>query len=217
MQGLWHTKIDLVDPSCARKSCLPNTTICRETQSQKGVTTGLYEFTAILDRIPTTDEFDKLFEAGLDDTSPEVGRGRCVLDVTRESNSLIDAIVSVADDVKKAGFRVVGMEEEDLVPLKTIATRLSRTYESIRLIARGKRGPGGFPSPLSDHNWSLYSWAEVSQWMTDKYGSPFQNNEDARIIPAANHLLHAYELLGPEGMEKSLKLEKLKSSVMQAV
>ncbi len=178
---------------------------------------GLYEFTAILDRIPTTDEFDKLFEAGLDDTSPEVGRGRCVLDVARESSSLIDAIVSVADDARKAGFRVVGIEEEDLVSLKTIATRLNRTYESMRLIARGKRGPSGFPVSLSGHNWSLYSWTEVSQWMADKYRAPLADNEDARIIAVANHLLHAYELLGPEGMEKSLKLEKLKNSVMQAI
>lgn len=176
-----------------------------------------YEFTAILDRIPTDDEYDKIFEAGLDDTSPETRKGQCILRVNRESDSLVDAIVSVAEDVKRAGFRVIGIEEEDLVSLKTIATRLGRTYESVRKLARGTRGPGGFPAPISPHNWALYSWAEVARWLAKNYGMPLVGNDEARIIAAANHLLHAYDILGPTGAQESLKLERLKDSVMQAI
>lgn len=153
----------------------------------------------------------------LDDTSPETRKGQCILRVNRESNSLVDAIVSIAKDVKRAGFRVVGIEEEDFVSLKTISTRLGRTYESVRKLARGTRGPGGFPAPLSPHNWALYSWPEVARWFANNYGTSLPATDDDRVISAANHLLRAYTVLGLDGMEKSLKLEKLKDSVMQAI
>lgn len=92
------------------------------------------EFTVVLDRAPTGDEFDALFEAGLDDTTPEIDDGRGYLHVAREASSLAGALSSVVADARRAGFDVVGVQTEDLVPLKTVAARLGRSYESLRLL-----------------------------------------------------------------------------------
>lgn len=106
-----------------------------------------FEFTVALDRAPADDDFDRLFDAGLDDTTPETRDGRGVLNVAREAASMSAAIVSVARDVASAGFQVVDVVDDDLVSLKTVAQRTGRSYESVRLLATGKRGPGGFLGP----------------------------------------------------------------------
>lgn len=158
---------------------------------------GLYEFTVILDRVPNDEsEFDALFAAGLDDTTPTVSRDRCTLDVAREAESLPMAIVSVARDAKNAGFRIVGIQQDDLVSLKAIATRLGRSYESVRLWANGKRGPGGFPRPVSDNSWSLYSWSAVSEWL-EKNGITKTERTAAELrgFAAANALVSTYSVL----------------------
>ncbi len=157
-----------------------------------------FEFTVVLDRVPKNDEYDLLFEVGLDDTTPETRDGRCVLNVNRKAQSLDAAIASVVKDVQQAGFKAVGIEEEDLVSLRTIAQRMGRTYESVRLLASGKRGPGGFPAPLSGDGWALYSWVKVSEWFHANYGVEPSTTNDERVLAATDHLLRARELVGSE-------------------
>ena len=157
-----------------------------------------FEFTVVLDRVPNDDEYDLFFEAGLDDTTPETRDGRCVLNVNRKAKSLNAAIESVVKDVKKAGFTAVGIEEEDLVSLRTIAQRMGRSYESVRLLASGKRGPGGFPAPLSGDGWALYSWVKVSEWFHAHYGVEPNLSDDERVLAATDYLLRARELVGSE-------------------
>lgn len=166
----------------------------------------MYEFTAILDRVPTDDEIEALWEAGLDDTAPVISDNRCTLDVAREAESLTAAIISVAREAKRAGFRVVGIDQDDLVSLKTIATRLGRTYESVRLWATGKRGPGGFPRPLSDHNWSLYSWSEVIDWLEKNNLAGVHATPEISELAAINSLISAYAVLS---VRKAKELEPL--------
>jgi len=91
---------------------------------------------------------------------------------------------------------------EDLVTLKEIAARTRRPYESVRLLAAGKRGPGGFPGPMSSHGWALYSWTQVSEWLTRHYPSTVQDRELLTlslehdcIIAAADHLVRARALM----------------------
>lgn len=157
-----------------------------------------YEFTVTLDRLIQDEDYDRLFEAGLDDTTPEIREGRAVLNVARVAESLSSAIVSVASDAERAGFMVIGIEEEDLVSLKTIARRFGRSYESLRLLAQGKRGPGAFPVPLSGDGWSLYSWTNVAAWFRQNYATGQDTTEDDRVIAAADHLLRARTLVtGP--------------------
>jgi hypothetical protein len=88
-------------------------------------------------------------------------------------------------------MQVVGVEDEDLVTLQTIAQRLDRSYESLRLIAAGKRGPGGFPAPITAGQWSLYSWTEVTRWFRSHGTNLPQADRRAQTLAAANHLLRA--------------------------
>jgi len=157
-----------------------------------------FEFTVALDRAPADDDFDRLFDAGLDDTTPETRDGRGVLNVDRDAASMSAAIVSVVRDVARAGFRVVGIEDDDLVSLKTVAQRTGRSYESVRLLASGKRGPGEFPEPLSGDGWALYSWAHVSEWYAKNYGADAVPpvSPDQRVLAAAALMLRAAETAG---------------------
>ncbi|MFB9726890.1 hypothetical protein [Haloechinothrix salitolerans] len=45
--------------------------------------------------------------------------------------------------VEALGLAVVGLHTDDLVSLKEIAQRTGRSYEGVRLLATGRRGPGG--------------------------------------------------------------------------
>lgn len=157
-----------------------------------------YEFTVALDRAPDDDDFDRLFEAGLDDTTPETRDGHGVLNVAREAATMSAAILTVVRDVERAGFRAVGIEDDDLVSLKTIAQRTGRSYESLRLLASGKRGPGGFPEPLSGDGWALYSWALVADWYSRNYGADQVPavTDDQRVLAAASLMLRAVETAG---------------------
>lgn len=150
-----------------------------------------HTFTVILDREPTEDEQDRLFEAGLDDAAVEVNNGTGLLHVDRDAPSLDAAIVSVVRDVQEAGFQVSGLQQDDLVSLKTIAARVGRTYESIRLLATGQRGPGGFPAPMSGDGYSLYSWALVSEWLREHYELGTEVDDNARTIAVADLLARA--------------------------
>lgn len=155
------------------------------------------EFSLVIDRSPTGDELDLLYEAGLDDSTPEFGpRAVPMIHVHRDAGSLATAIIDAVGQVESAGFTVVGVRTEDLVALKTVAARTGRTYEGVRRLATGERGPGGFPAPLSGDGYSLYSWTEVARWFAEHYGMPDNTTEYDRLIAAADHLVRARHLLG---------------------
>lgn len=153
-----------------------------------------HEFTLILDRIPADAELDALFEAGLDDATPGSQDGHGVLEVAREAESLAAAIVSTVAQVELAGLRAVAVADTDLVSLRTVADRLGRSYESVRLYATGKRGPGGFPPAVSGDGWSLVSWPAVAAWAREHLRLDVQVSEREQILSAASHLLAARAL-----------------------
>lgn len=163
-----------------------------------------HEFTLVLDHTPTDKELDSLYEAGLDDSTPEFGpRATPVLHVHRDADSLASAIISAVGQTEAAGFAVVGVRTENLVTLKTIAARTTRTYEAVRRLANGDRGPGGFPTPMSGDGYALYSWTEVARWFAEHYGIPDTTTYYDRIVAAADHLVRARRLMGGEAGELS--------------
>jgi len=165
-----------------------------------------YDFKVRLDRAPTTDaDFDVLFESGLSDSSPiTTPDGRGYLLVTRESDSMANAIISTVADIRKAGFEAIGIETEDLMTLAGLGRKLGRTRESMRLLASGKRGPGGFPQPLSSGSSPLYSWAQVRTWMADHKLSASERDEDSDTIIVADLLMRAHSLMPNPGPLTSL-------------
>lgn len=126
-----------------------------------------WSFTLRLNRAPRDEEFDALFDSGLDDSAPEGDLLHC----DRAAPSLIEAAWSAARDVAKvSGLLAVRVVWDDAVTLRDIAQRISRTYEGVRLLADGQRGPGGFPSPWVETSAGrVWSWREVLAWLTVHY------------------------------------------------
>ncbi|RCW38828.1 hypothetical protein DFQ14_11932 [Halopolyspora algeriensis] len=154
-----------------------------------------HDFTLVLNRIPSEDEYDLLFESGCDDASPETRNGTALVHFDRDAPSLTHALVTAIRDVERAGFRVQAVETDDLVSLRTIADRLGRSYEGMRLIATGQRGPGAFPVPLSGDGWSLYSWSQVVDWSTRHLDAREAVSTFEVEIAAANHIVRARNML----------------------
>lgn len=159
--------------------------------------TTTYEFTLVIDRPITDDEVDLLFAAGCDDASPEVDAVRTLLHFNRQHTTLVEAIASAVVDIEEAGLSAGGVGATDLVELPEIAVRVGRSRESVRLLAAGRRGPGGFP-PARD---GFYSWTAVRAWFArydpDAVGRPDDDTlEYDRIIAAADHVVRARALMG---------------------
>lgn len=112
-----------------------------------------FHFTLIVDGPDLQDRalIDALFEAGCDDAAIGCSDGVQYVDFDREAEDFNDAILSAVDDLEKLdGVQVVRIADAGLASLTDIAVRVGRTRESVRLLASGARGPGGFPkrSPI---------------------------------------------------------------------
>jgi hypothetical protein len=128
-----------------------------------------WNFQLRLNREPTEAEFDALYEAGLSDSGIE----GTLIDIDREAPNVLLAIASVVQQIRTVpGLRAVGVETQDAVTLADAAQRLGRrTAESLRLLAEGKRGPGGFPTPIVDTGrLRVYSFAEITTWLHEALG-----------------------------------------------
>jgi hypothetical protein len=102
---------------------------------------------------------------GIDATVQADHRGGAVM-FSREADDAVQAIVSAIEDVEAAGMVVAGVAE-DRVTVEEIAERAKVTSASVRYWIAGDRGPGGFPEPkVRRPRAALYSWAEVSAWLT---------------------------------------------------
>ena len=160
-----------------------------------------YEFTLVVDRDPA-DLAEQLFEVGRGDYVPE-GPNPPLVHVRQDAPTLLAAIASAVQAIESVGLAAVGLKSEDLVSVKEVAARLSRTYESVRLLASGQRGPGGFPTPLSDGQWALYSWAEVADWFATHYGTAGPTDWD-REVAAANHVIRARHILAGDKLRAEM-------------
>lgn len=169
------------------------------------------DFTLVLSRNPTDAEQDALYDAGLSDAQLEYGAGQSLAHIDREAASLAEAIVTAVRQVESVGLAAVSVRSDDMVSLKDIAARVRRTYESVRLLATGASGPGGFPSPMSGSGWALYSWSQVVDWF-DWFAGPIHGvgaRAYDREIAAADHLVRARAML-PEGDEGAILAELLR-------
>ncbi|MEU6696202.1 hypothetical protein [Pseudonocardia sp. NPDC046786] len=156
----------------------------------------IHDFTLVIDGALDDDELDALYEAGFDDSTPEVESDRTLLHISRDAPSLPVAIASALRALDRAGLPVSGVGSPDLVELPVIAERVGRSRESIRLLAAGRRGPGGFPAARE----GLYSWAAVREWFAHyapaTVGSPpAEELHQERVIAAADHLVQARNLM----------------------
>lgn len=150
-----------------------------------------YEFTLFVRAdLSDDDTIGKLTAAGCDDATFGGTVDWGTADFAREAPDLAIAIGSAIAAVESVLPRsVLAVEPADLVTMSTIAQRLDRTYESVRLLAAGQRGSGDFPHPADIPNIygvKMWRWAEILLWAG-------QGAEDelrtSAVITATNALL----------------------------
>ena len=132
----------------------------------------MFDFTLILDlkgRELDDAAFDALYDAGAADALIGQSGGVTFADFSRRADDILDAIVSAIRDIESCtlGAQVVRVEPDDIVTISDIARRMGRTDESIRLLIKGERGPGNFPSPatrLGSGRSRVWRWSDVVAW-----------------------------------------------------
>jgi len=155
-----------------------------------------YEFTLVLSEIEAISEDleNRLYEAGCDDALLGIRDRTPYLDFDRESATAAEALMTAIEDAERAGaeIRVRRVEPDDLVSAAEIGNRTNRSRESIRLLAAGRRGPGGFPAPVSGmkRRTRLWRWSEVADWFVRSKLIPRGSEvELSRAIAAVNGIL----------------------------
>ncbi|WP_219471069.1 hypothetical protein [Nonomuraea rhizosphaerae] len=174
----------------------------------------IWNFRILLNREPSDEETDALYEAGLDDCAVAGGPdGSVQLMCDRAGESLLEAIASVLPQIRKVKqLWAIGVGQGDAVTLGDAARRHgNRTQASLRQLAGGQRGPGGFPEPLMEaDNISLYSWAEVSEWLRVVMGDDVPEvSRDIAVADAAVKLACRARALG---MKKDIMMKVVDSA-----
>lgn len=145
---------------------------------------------------------DALFEAGCDDALVGRVEGVQYLDFDRQAPSLAEGVLSAISDVETVeGVAVVRLAGAGLVSMADIAARTGRTRESVRLLVAGRRGPGGFPPPVTDPRSRFRLWrsADVERWFNRHAGERYDSGEDdarAAINAGLELRHHAARLTG---------------------
>jgi hypothetical protein len=98
---------------------------------------------------------------------------------------------------------ILELRQDSLVSLAAIARRLRRSHESVRLYARGKRGPGGFPAPAArlDGKTEVWRWPEVGVWWREVVGEPVEQLEEDLFLTMLNDALEIRRVAGELDLE----------------
>lgn len=139
------------------------------------------------------DDFDALYAAGCNDALFGVRQGMQFAEFARREDTLAAAVGSAISQVESAvpGARVMRVEPDDLVTLTEIAQRVGRTKESVRLLSEGRRGPGGFPTPIA---WiaarqRVWQWSDIATWFAERLGKDLPTAPAADFVAALNGAL----------------------------
>jgi hypothetical protein len=148
-------------------------------------------FTLVLDRRPTDDELDALYEAGCDDAIFGQEEGHPVAEFDREAPTLADAIATAVVHIEQTGLAAIRALDSDLVTLADVGNRIGQSRESVRRYVMGERGPGGFPPPVNParDGTVFYRWSEVAPWLRNQLGLEVPEIDPTLVV--ANLILQA--------------------------
>ena len=155
-----------------------------------------FNFTLTLEGInePSEEIENALFEANCDDALLYFRDQIGYLEFDRIAENIEYAIISAINDVESAEIfsKIAKVEPADLVTSAEISRRLHRSRESIRLLIKGARGSGDFPTPIAGvtSKTLIWSWAEVTRWFytNKKLDDPFVVKQ-AQVIKEINEAL----------------------------
>jgi hypothetical protein len=151
----------------------------------------IHSFTLFLSgaNVLNDERLDALYEAGCDDALFGARDGAQYGAFDREADSFSEALASAIRDVTSTvrGLRVVRIEPDELVTLAAIAERSGLSREYIRLLSVHKRGPGGFPAPVTyaDHKTRLWHWPDVAHWLAEHDKAKVEVDAHAADLVAA--------------------------------
>lgn len=151
----------------------------------------IYSFTLFFSGADVLDDarLKALFDGGCDDALFGARDGAQYGAFDREADSFSEALASAMRDVTSAvtGVQVVRIEPDELVTLAAIAERSGLSREYVRLLSANKRGPGGFPVPVTyaDHKTRLWHWPDVAHWLTEHQKAKVQVDTYAADLVAA--------------------------------
>jgi hypothetical protein len=113
---------------------------------------------------------DASYSAGLHDSVLEDRDGMALATFFRTAGSPTSALTSAITAIEREvpGASVLRIDDQ-LMNLNDLADRLDRTTESVRLLATGARGPGGFPPPagIVGKGVRVWRWADVRPWLVE--------------------------------------------------
>jgi hypothetical protein len=136
---------------------------------------------------------DALYRSGCDDALLGIRDGVPFIEFERMAPSFEEGVLSAVADVERTplGLQVLRVEPDELVTATEIAERTGRSRESVRLLASGARGPGGFPPPVSGiyRRTRLWRWTDVVRWLAQLEPEQSARREEARVIAAINGAL----------------------------
>lgn len=95
--------------------------------------------------------------------------GRVRIFATVAANCSTDAVEELVDAVHRADKSAMPIRSElELLAIPDIAERVGLNRETVRLWTIGKRGPGGFPTPIDVVGDRMKVWAasDVHDWLT---------------------------------------------------
>ncbi len=168
-----------------------------------------YEFTLVIEGDLEDERAARaLFEVGCDDATFGVVDGVGYGDFAREGSSFAEAVLGAISQVEMVdALRVLRVEPDNIVTMSDIAERLDRTRESVRLLVAGRRGPGGFPSPISHamERGRLWRWSDVAAWLGQLEPEEI---EAARFVSAINAALELRKQLS--AMQDDLAVKQLR-------
>jgi hypothetical protein len=111
----------------------------------------------------------------------------------READLFPAAISSALRDLTTVfpEAEILEVAQDNLVSIAAIARKVGRTHESIRLYARGKRGPEGFPAPAGklDEKTEVWRWPDVAVWWQETLGEAVDQLQEDLFLTMLNDAL----------------------------
>ena len=136
-------------------------------------------------------------------------KGLIILEFEREARNLVEALISAAGNVHRAGAKVEHIEPDYLVNVSDIARRAHISRAAVSLFAKGTRRKD-FPAPVARvmTDSPLWDWVEIARWMYRKRTISRSVVVEAKIVRAANRALEE-----TDGFEKAIFAKKLKAEL----
>jgi len=170
-----------------------------------------FEFSFIVSGVdPHSDDFeDKFFEAGCDDATLMLFKGRVVATFAREHETYSDAVVSAYANLSLTGANIERFDPDFLVTKSDIAERSGLTRQAITNYAKGERGEG-FPAPTFRVMTSspLWDWVDVSDWLYKNEHVARDVYLDAVISRGVNSFIEKHSPITPTENVFHQKIER---------